>query len=242
MKGATIEQQKQFWTETFQDVGWQTPRFLEGMKTAQDFYCQEIVKIRINNWSKGRVVLLGDAAYCASPLSGMGTSLALIGAYILAGELEKSGETVEQSILNYEQVMRPFVTEIQDGVKGGFARVLLPDSKLAIFGILTAIRTFQIVSDMISWTGISKFFSLFSKNEEEKDEDEENFGWKIPMYPNMNLKKNNHKTNLEIEQENKKSEAGNLRQRKGKKEEGKEEKELLMEEKNSNKQSNCTVV
>lgn len=241
MKGASIEKQKQFWTETFQDAGWQTPRFLEGMKSAVDFYSQEVVKIEMKQWYKGRVVLLGDAGYCASPFSGMGTSLALVGAYVLAGELEKNKENVEQAIENYDQVLRPFVTKIHSGVKGGLARIFLPDSKLAIFVIQSLVRTIRVVAAFISWTGISKLFSLFSKKEEEKkdsDDDEEEFGWKIPFYPNMNLK-NNHKKTIEI---GKNEQEGNLRQRKGKKEEGDDEKVNLVEEKKSKKSSNCTIV
>jgi 2-polyprenyl-6-methoxyphenol hydroxylase-like FAD-dependent oxidoreductase len=63
----------------------------------------------MNHWSQGRVVLVGDAGYCASPMSGQGTSLALIGAYVLAGELAAASGTYQAAFRQYEEEMRPFV-------------------------------------------------------------------------------------------------------------------------------------
>jgi 2-polyprenyl-6-methoxyphenol hydroxylase-like FAD-dependent oxidoreductase len=71
----------------FSDVGWEAPRLLRAARTAPDFYLDSMGQVLLGRWSRGRVVLLGDAGYCPSPLTGLGTSLALVGAYILAGEL-----------------------------------------------------------------------------------------------------------------------------------------------------------
>ena len=71
------------------DDGWVRPQLLEYMRTAPDFYFDEMSQIKMDRWSKGRVALVGDAGYCCSPLSGQGTSVALLGAYILAGELDE---------------------------------------------------------------------------------------------------------------------------------------------------------
>ncbi|SPM41464.1 2-polyprenyl-6-methoxyphenol hydroxylase and related FAD-dependent oxidoreductases, partial [Mycobacterium numidiamassiliense] len=68
--------------------GWVRPQLLKYMRTAPDFYFDEMSQIVLDHWSIGRVALVGDAAYCCSPLSGQGTSVALLGAYILAGELK----------------------------------------------------------------------------------------------------------------------------------------------------------
>ncbi|CAD6961062.1 unnamed protein product [Tilletia controversa] len=89
-----IAAQKKIWREVFQDAGWKTNRILDGMdastgKPDDDFYMQDIAQIKTKKWSKGRVVLLGDAAHCPSPMSGMGTSTAIVGAYVLANELAK---------------------------------------------------------------------------------------------------------------------------------------------------------
>ncbi|OBK94918.1 hypothetical protein A5645_14485 [Mycobacterium asiaticum] len=70
------------------DDGWVRPQLLEYMRSAPDFYFDEMSQIVMDHWSIGRVALVGDAAYCCSPLAGQGTSVALLGAYILAGELK----------------------------------------------------------------------------------------------------------------------------------------------------------
>jgi 2-polyprenyl-6-methoxyphenol hydroxylase-like FAD-dependent oxidoreductase len=72
------------------DDGWVRPQLLQYMREAPDFYFDEMAQIVMDHWSIGRVSLVGDAAYCCSPLSGQGTSVALLGAYILAGELKRA--------------------------------------------------------------------------------------------------------------------------------------------------------
>jgi 2-polyprenyl-6-methoxyphenol hydroxylase-like FAD-dependent oxidoreductase len=72
--------------EEFADAGWQSRRLLDAMDSAPDFYFLAIEQIRMPNWSTGRVICLGDTAYAPSLLTGMGTSLAIVGAYLLAGD------------------------------------------------------------------------------------------------------------------------------------------------------------
>lgn len=105
--------QKDVLRRVFADAGWQVPRALAGLAGTQDFYFEAIGQVRMPRWSKGRVALLGDAAYCASPISGMGTSLAMVGAYVLAGELSRH-EDPAQAFAAYERLMRPYVTRAQD--------------------------------------------------------------------------------------------------------------------------------
>jgi 2-polyprenyl-6-methoxyphenol hydroxylase-like FAD-dependent oxidoreductase len=64
----------------FEDVGWRVPALLDSMREASDFYFGSVCQVFVDRWSRGRTVLLGDAAYCASPLTGLGTSMALVGA------------------------------------------------------------------------------------------------------------------------------------------------------------------
>ena len=85
------------------------PRFLEAMETTEQFYYNELAQIHMPSWSKGRVVLAGDAAHCASPFSGQGTSLALVGALILVRELVKNWDQRAIAFAAYESRMRPFV-------------------------------------------------------------------------------------------------------------------------------------
>ncbi|MBB5075351.1 FAD-dependent monooxygenase [Nonomuraea endophytica] len=93
--------------EAFAGVGWEVPKLLEAVRQSDDFYRDTLTQIHMDSWSKGRVVLVGDAGYCASPASGQGTSLALVGAYVLAGELAGG------SLDGYEREMRHFVEENQ---------------------------------------------------------------------------------------------------------------------------------
>jgi 2-polyprenyl-6-methoxyphenol hydroxylase-like FAD-dependent oxidoreductase len=112
----------------FAGVGWEAPRLLRAARSASDFYLDAMGQVRLDRWSQGRVVLLGDAGYCPSPLTGLGTSLALVGAYILAGELAASSENtaavadnaaVQGAFEHYETLMRPYVEEGQELPPGG---------------------------------------------------------------------------------------------------------------------------
>ncbi|BBZ71323.1 FAD-binding protein [Mycobacterium paraseoulense] len=109
------------------DDGWVRPQLLGYMRDAPDFYFDEMSQIKMDRWSKGRVALVGDAGYCCSPLSGQGTSVALLGAYILAGELAAaSGDgTVdyEAGFANYHKEFNDYVKRNQwlvvDNIPGG---------------------------------------------------------------------------------------------------------------------------
>jgi 2-polyprenyl-6-methoxyphenol hydroxylase-like FAD-dependent oxidoreductase len=89
-------------------LGWEMPRLLKAMWTAPDFYFDAMAQIRMDTWSRGRVTLVGDAGYCPSPMSGQGTSLALVGAYVLAAELATAGGDHQRAFARYETRMRPF--------------------------------------------------------------------------------------------------------------------------------------
>jgi 2-polyprenyl-6-methoxyphenol hydroxylase-like FAD-dependent oxidoreductase len=93
----------------YADVEWEVPRLLELMPQASDWYFDIAAQVDMAEWARGRVVLVGDAAYCASPLSGQGSSLALIGAYVLAGELAAASGDHEAAFAEYDRVMRPFI-------------------------------------------------------------------------------------------------------------------------------------
>ncbi|WP_455569505.1 FAD-dependent monooxygenase [Streptomyces violascens] len=88
---------------------WETPRLLKALWAAPDFYSDAMAQIRLDRWSRGRAVLLGDAGYCASPLSGQGTSLALVGAYVLADALGRTGGEHRAAFAEYQARLRPFV-------------------------------------------------------------------------------------------------------------------------------------
>jgi 2-polyprenyl-6-methoxyphenol hydroxylase-like FAD-dependent oxidoreductase len=113
-----LDAQRAILDERFAGARWESSTLLEAARTADDFYFDEFVQVHMDEWSSGRATLVGDAAYCASPLSGMGTALALVGAYVLAGELgsadELSPERLRSGLQSYERLVRPYVTSAQD--------------------------------------------------------------------------------------------------------------------------------
>ncbi|WHT15858.1 FAD-dependent monooxygenase [Crossiella sp. CA-258035] len=116
--GRDVQAQHQALRTAFAGIGWQVPNLLADLATAPDFYFDAVAQIEMPSWSTGRIVLLGDAGYCASPASGQGTSLALVGAYVLAGELARHADHTA-AFAAYERIMRPYVTANQQlGVNG----------------------------------------------------------------------------------------------------------------------------
>lgn len=102
-------EQKTFLRDTFSDFGWEVKNILNLMSESNDFYFDAIAQVKMNSWTKGRVALLGDAGYCPSPLSGQGNNLALVGAYILAGELKTANGNPMQAFARYNELLHPFV-------------------------------------------------------------------------------------------------------------------------------------
>ena len=106
-------EQKQFLRETFHNFGWETQKILNRISENDDFYFDAITQVKMNNWAKGRIALVGDAGYCPSPLSGQGNNLAFVGAYILAGELKAAIGNYMQAFARYNALLRSFVNANQ---------------------------------------------------------------------------------------------------------------------------------
>ena len=102
-------QQQQVMEKIYAGLNWEVPKLLQMMPDATDYYFDAAAQIHMERWSAGRVALAGDAAYCASPMSGQGTSLALIGAYVLAGELVAAKGDYQAAFDHYESMLCPFV-------------------------------------------------------------------------------------------------------------------------------------
>lgn len=98
--------------EKFAGQGWEVPNILADMAAAEDFYYDAIAQVHLESWSRGRVVLLGDAADCASPLSGMGTGMAVVGAYVLAQELAAADDPAT-AFACFQRRLQPFVAGAQ---------------------------------------------------------------------------------------------------------------------------------
>ncbi|KAF2186094.1 putative monooxygenase [Zopfia rhizophila CBS 207.26] len=146
----TLAEQKAALAEQFKGAeGWQVERFLRDLEKsseAEDLYCQRMSQIRLPEgaWSRGRVVLLGDAAYCPGAIGGgVGTTAALIGAYVLAGEVAKQWKnneqspgafSVEEATKEYERIVRPFITGNSD-MSSWMVRLWLPETRFGIWVI-----------------------------------------------------------------------------------------------------------
>ncbi|SBN62926.1 2-polyprenyl-6-methoxyphenol hydroxylase [Curtobacterium sp. 9128] len=130
-----VDAQRARLRERFADAGWEAQRVLDGFDVADDLYSESIGQVRAPRWTSGRVALVGDAAYCASPISGMGTSLAITGAYVLAGELAAHVDH-RDAFRGYERIMRPYVDQAQQ-LPPGAPRVANPKSRagVALFGL-----------------------------------------------------------------------------------------------------------
>lgn len=188
-RGGDQDKQKAVWAELFKDVsGWEVPHLIDGMLNspeAADFYNQKVGQVKLDRWSKGRIVLLGDAAYCASPVSGIGTSLGLVGPYVLAGEIarhlnqedgagpsstEAGGRAIDAALTSYETVLRPLITAAQK-LPWGVPGVAYAETEWGVW-----LR--YLVVGLVSTLRINKLFERFSS-------DDFGGGWKLPDYPEL---------------------------------------------------------
>lgn len=109
-----VAAQKRLLRDRMAGMGWLTPRILAHLDDTPDFYLDQVAQVVMDRWSSGRVALLGDAAFSSLSMSGQGTGLALVGAYLLAGELAAAGWDPEAGFTGYEARMRSFVEANQE--------------------------------------------------------------------------------------------------------------------------------
>lgn len=137
VKHGDTAREKAIFAKAFQQVGWRAREFVEGMNKSDDFYCERIGFVRIPSWHRGRVALVGDAAYCPSLLTGMGTTSGVVGAYVLAGEISRIGAehaSLEVALAGYERVFRPFMEQVQEGLgeEGWLSDIFMPRTAFGI--------------------------------------------------------------------------------------------------------------
>lgn len=135
---APEEAQKEFLRARLAGAGGEGDRIVRGLVASPDFYFDSVTRIRMDRWSRGRVTLLGDAGYCPSPMSGQGSTLALVGAYVLAQELSRH-EDPAPALAAYEARLRPFVRANQDVADAGLG-FLAPRTRLGLAARDTVLR------------------------------------------------------------------------------------------------------
>jgi 2-polyprenyl-6-methoxyphenol hydroxylase-like FAD-dependent oxidoreductase len=146
--------QKEAFAELYSGLGWQTPRIIEQMMKAENFYSDELVQVKLRNWSQDRIVLLGDAAWAPSPFTGQGNQLAIIGAWVLAQELSRNRNQVAFKM--YEERLRSYVEGAQEIPLRGYAPYLVnPQTIWGIWLFRTVFLLISLTVRFISWTKVT---------------------------------------------------------------------------------------
>jgi 2-polyprenyl-6-methoxyphenol hydroxylase-like FAD-dependent oxidoreductase len=138
-----IRAQKALLHAQFDHAGWECPQILAALDACDDLYFDPVSQIRMDTWSRGRVALIGDAAFCPSLLAGQGSALAMVAAYVLAGELGRSPEHPAEAFANYERLLRPFIDGKQNAAEK-FASSFAPKTRFGLFVRNQVIKLFAI--------------------------------------------------------------------------------------------------
>lgn len=134
--------QKALLHERFGEGKWECACILAELDRTQDLYFDRVSQIRMESWSQGRVALVGDAAFCVSLMAGQGAALALISAYVLAGELAKAGGRHEEAFRKYEELLRAYTSSKQRGAER-FAAAFAPKTRWGLFLRNQVIKAFS---------------------------------------------------------------------------------------------------
>jgi 2-polyprenyl-6-methoxyphenol hydroxylase-like FAD-dependent oxidoreductase len=132
-----VQAQKALLKQRFGHSGWECPRILELLDSTESLYFDRVSQIRMNGstpggWSKGRITLVGDAAFCVSFLAGQGSALAMVAAYILGGELHRARGDYGRAFARYEQIFGAFVLKKQKAALR-FAGAFAPKTEWGLF-------------------------------------------------------------------------------------------------------------
>jgi len=127
-----VHAQKTLLQRHFGGSGWECPSILDTLDRADDFYFDRVSQIRMDAWSRGRVALVGDAAYCVSLLAGQGSALGMAGAYILAGELHRAAGDYGAAFARYQAILQPLIRAKQE-MALRFAVAFAPKSKFRLW-------------------------------------------------------------------------------------------------------------
>ncbi|KLT63745.1 FAD-dependent monooxygenase [Pedobacter sp. BMA] len=126
------QQMREIILDQFKDTAWRTPELLKEVLQTDGFYFDKLCQMKMPSWTKGRVALVGDAGYCASPAAGRGGSLAIDGAAAMATAFEKYHLNHEEAFRAYNESFRPFIDDVQAQVIDFGLDVLIPRTEEAI--------------------------------------------------------------------------------------------------------------
>jgi 2-polyprenyl-6-methoxyphenol hydroxylase-like FAD-dependent oxidoreductase len=135
--------QKKILCERFGDESWECPRILRELLATDHLYFDRVSQIVMDRWSRGRVALVGDAAFCVSLTAGQGSALAMTAAYVLAGEVASAGGRHEEAFANYERRLRDYIESKRRSAER-FAAAFAPKTSWGLFLRNQVIKTFAI--------------------------------------------------------------------------------------------------
>jgi 2-polyprenyl-6-methoxyphenol hydroxylase-like FAD-dependent oxidoreductase len=150
-----VMRQKELLRGTFTGMDPQVDRWLDELDRTPTFYFDSITQLQLDTWSSGRVTLVGDAGYCPGPAVGGSTSLAVLGAYVLAGELARAGGDHVRAFAAYEREMRQPVLRSRAFARGA-AKSLVPGSRAAVWAMTKAVRLVSLLPASFTST-VAKF-------------------------------------------------------------------------------------
>ena len=123
--------------------GWECAQILACLDRTPDLYFDRVAQIKMPSWSRGRVALIGDAAFCVSLMAGQGSALAMTAAYVLAGELAKAGGRHDEAFRRYETLLRTFMDSKQKGAQR-FSAAFAPRTRFGLFARNQVVRACAI--------------------------------------------------------------------------------------------------
>jgi 2-polyprenyl-6-methoxyphenol hydroxylase-like FAD-dependent oxidoreductase len=139
----TLDRQKEVLRAKYSDAEWECPRILDALDRTHELYFDRVSQIRMESWSRGRVALAGDAAFCVSLMAGQGSALGMLAAYVLAGELVGAGGRHEEAFGKYEAFLRPYINTKQLAAKR-FAAAFAPKTLWGLWWRNHVIKAFAV--------------------------------------------------------------------------------------------------
>jgi 2-polyprenyl-6-methoxyphenol hydroxylase-like FAD-dependent oxidoreductase len=160
-EAGNVEQRRTVLQRRFGDMRWEAAEILEAMAGSEDLYFDRVSQIHLQAWSKDRIALLGDAAFCPSLLAGEGSALAMTAAYVLAGELKHANWNHVAAFASYERMLRPFIEKKQRAAVR-FASSFAPKTQLGITIRNWVTRAFALpgVADLFMGASLKDDFAL----------------------------------------------------------------------------------